>query len=286
MLTIKAGTVTLTLLLLTPACVVASEEPTPIPTASPNIIASQSADTQSAITSQGVDYLSSPGKKSNRSVLLGSSAGFEIEYALRSTLRGRQFSRKGVRAPDMVVSAWRASQGTTLSLTSDVEMGRDTREGHLLETTLSASRTLRYGNIRIEPGFYLYLRDRYFGSSTGEVALSVGRRSGALRWFVDGFVDVLRARGDCLMQMGVSHRFSPSEKSLVKTSLLFGRSSERVNDELGFFTDTANYATLSASWTRDVSSRLSVRPRLEATRFLSGDARTFLKLSVALQWNS
>ena len=283
---IHAGALSLVLLFATSSCWAAPEETSSAQgTVISNVTVPPDGPVQALFTSQNAIVLP-PSSKKHDSLLLDTSHGFEVEYALRSTLRGHQFSREGVRAPDMVFSTWRTAQDTTLSLTGDVEMGRDARDGRLLESTFFASRTLRRGNVRIEPGFYLYLRDRDFGSSTGEMALSVGRRTGALRWFADGCVDVLNSRGDYLVQVGLSHRFSPDQKSLVKTSLLVGRSSERVADNLGFFTDKTAYASLSTSWTRDISTHLSLRPRIEATRFLSGDSRTFLKFSVALQWNS
>ena len=216
---------------------------------------------------------------------LGAS-GFEMKYALRRTFQGSSLTHDRTRLPSLTVSTWRMAQGNTFSLASNVELPQTTRPGRIFETEFFAAHQVRHGNLRIEPSFSFYLRDRSFGRTTGEAGLSIGQRKGALRWFADGFVDVLRQRGNYLVQTGLSHRFTPDDHSLVKTSLLFGRSSERSDSDFGRLTDASNYLTLSASLTRDVSSHLAVRPNVQATRFLSGDTHVFFRFGLALEWNA
>lgn len=219
---------------------------------------------------------------------LVTSSGFEVDYSLRRTLEGRRLSSEGVRGPNMVLSTWGSRGDNTFFLTGDVSMASGNRsgEGRLRETSVFAIRTLRRGNIKIEPGLYFYARDREFGPSTAEAGLSISRRTGALRWFADGYIDVAQSRGDYLLQAGLSHRFSPDDKSLIKTSLMLGRTSERVDSGFARLTDTSNYASLTLSCTRDITPHLAIRPHLEATRFFSSGSGTFLKFGVGLQWSS
>jgi hypothetical protein len=225
-----------------------------------------------------------PGHSADLSTI---SYGAEVDFSLRRAWRDGRLSRSGVKAPGMVVSTWLSARDYTFSLAGDVGISPGESGRRVRETELSLSRQYDRGKLRIEPGFYLYLRGREFGSTTSEAALSLTRRSGPWRFLADGFVDVLHSPGDYLAQVGVSHRFSPGDRSLIKTSLFLGRSSTRLDDVLAASTDTVTYARLSASWRRDISDRVALRPHVSVTRFLSGlqpsESRTRLTVGLALE---